>query len=145
MSWYEPEIWYWDFGYPASGSSKHPTHQFSASGTYQVCLTVSNANGSDTKCKNIWVGRSAANQPMDGSRISLYPNPARETLYWQGLPIGQEARVQLWDLHGRLVYEDVSSRAETRLPAGLPSGIYVARLLDAAAGRVLHVGKVAVW
>ena len=41
---------------------------------------------------------------LSGATISFYPNPVRETLYWQGLLIGQDARVQLWDLHGRLVH-----------------------------------------
>jgi PKD repeat protein len=42
--------WHWDFGDPASGSqdtatAQDPSHTFSAPGTYQVTLTVTDGNG----------------------------------------------------------------------------------------------------
>lgn len=51
-----PTSWSWDFGdgTPASIQS-NPTHTYTAAGTYQVCLTATNACGSNTFCMSITV------------------------------------------------------------------------------------------
>ena len=54
--------WLWDFGDPASGSNnsstlQNPSHLFSASGSYDVLLTVENINGcTDTNLMTITIG-----------------------------------------------------------------------------------------
>lgn len=55
--------WSWNFGDPASGSTnvstvQNPTHAFSASGTYLVCLTIQGADSScfDMTCDTIMIG-----------------------------------------------------------------------------------------
>ena len=51
-----PTTWLWDFDdQSATSISQNPTHVFSDSGTYNVCLTASNAHGSDMICKTITV------------------------------------------------------------------------------------------
>lgn len=59
-SYHEPTSYLWDFGDPASGSGNastevNPQHTYPAPGTYNVCLTATNANGSDTTCKLVAV------------------------------------------------------------------------------------------
>jgi len=46
-----PSIWYWEFagGTPATSTLENPTVTYSTIGTYQVKLTVTNSDGSDTK------------------------------------------------------------------------------------------------
>jgi len=44
-----PTSWYWDFGDPESGSEnnsklQNPLHQFTASGVFRVCLTITNSD-----------------------------------------------------------------------------------------------------
>jgi PKD repeat protein len=43
-----PTSWSWDFGDGGSSSAQNPMHTYTAAGTYDVSLTVSNAYGSDT-------------------------------------------------------------------------------------------------
>lgn len=52
-----PNYYYWDFGDGNYSYSQNPAHNYSASGTYIVCLTISNNNTScsDTYCDTVVV------------------------------------------------------------------------------------------
>lgn len=41
-----PTAWAWDFGDGTGSTAQHPSHVYQTRGTYEVTLTVSNANGS---------------------------------------------------------------------------------------------------
>ena len=45
----------WDFGDGNSSTETAPSHTFAQNSTYYVCLTTSNACGSDSKCENITI------------------------------------------------------------------------------------------
>ena len=47
--------WLWDFGDGLGSTEDDPTHQYQASGTYPVTLTVTNANGSSSITRNVAV------------------------------------------------------------------------------------------
>jgi hypothetical protein len=130
VSWYEPTEWHWVFGDGSAGSmERNPAHTFPAAGPYDVCLTVSNANGSDTKCKTVWVGTSSASSGPDAvsGGIRVYPNPASGFVTVQGAP--SAARVRVYDRLGRLVLE--SALEADRFDAGaLPNGMYVVQVWD---------------
>lgn len=53
----------WDYGdnSPQESGIENPSHTFPASGTYYVCLTVSNPCGADTYCQNITVVDNSCN------------------------------------------------------------------------------------
>jgi len=64
VSWYEPVNGWWDFGdHSPSVTERNPTHTFPAPGQYEVCLTVSNQNGSDMKCKKVWITTVGTAEP----------------------------------------------------------------------------------
>lgn len=48
-----PDAWYWDFGDGAISNEQDPVHTYLSAGNYTVCLTVSNANGTDSKLATI--------------------------------------------------------------------------------------------
>ncbi|GAB5538503.1 MAG: hypothetical protein Salg2KO_06060 [Salibacteraceae bacterium] len=48
-----PTSWNWDFGDGNGDIIMNPTHTYSDTGDYEVCLTVSNAYGTDDTCQNI--------------------------------------------------------------------------------------------
>lgn len=48
-----PTTWAWTFGDGGTSSAKNPTHTYTASGTYQVCLTVTSSCGSNTSCQTV--------------------------------------------------------------------------------------------
>ena len=77
LSYYRPETWQWDFGDGATFEGRKPYwHTFPKSGTYEVCLTVSNENGSDTLCRTLVLGTSATGdvQPKE-NLVDVFPTP----------------------------------------------------------------------
>ena len=50
-----PASWAWDFGDGGSDTNQNPTHTFGNTGTYSVCLIISNSCSADTICKNVSV------------------------------------------------------------------------------------------
>jgi hypothetical protein len=52
--------YHWDFGDGKTSDIPNPQHEYSISGTYHVCLTVTNACGSVSQCLDIWVQSSTS-------------------------------------------------------------------------------------
>ncbi len=50
-----PTSWAWDFGDGNTSTMQNPTHTYATDGTYNACLIVSNACGSDTICNSVTV------------------------------------------------------------------------------------------
>ncbi len=133
VSWYEPTEWWWDFGDPASGpanqsNEKNPDHTFSSPGTYEVCLTVSNANGSDTKCKTVRVSTSSTGEPTPDVVIGLYPNPTTGRV---NVPehMAHTATARVMNTLGQVVAE-ASVNGQSFDLSGLRNGYYTVILLD---------------
>ena len=74
-SLYGPTYWYWSFGDGTSDTGQNITHQYTATGTYYVCLTDSNAYGSSTHCDSVHVIAVGINQIDFASHINMFPNP----------------------------------------------------------------------
>jgi len=53
-----PDTWHWDFGDGAISREQNPVHTFLSAGNYTVCLTVSNANDTDSKLATINVSEN---------------------------------------------------------------------------------------
>ena len=147
VSWYEPTAWLWDFGDPAAGganlsSERHPAHTFSAPGKYEVCLTVSNQHGSDTKCKNVWITTVGGTEPQAVDEIVLYPNPTTGHLYWTGT--SGLVTLRLFNALGVLQVERKITDNQLDVSA-LPDGFYTLQLWAAdstlVANRKLLVAK----
>jgi PKD repeat protein len=103
--------WYWDFDDPASGSNnssteQNPLHVFNSNGTYEVTLWVSNSYG----CTDSITIASSVNVGIDEVEatdlISVYPNPASETLTVSMSALTSEnGLVKVVDMVGRIVVE----------------------------------------
>lgn len=55
----EPTSWSWDFGDGGTSTDQSPDHAFDAAGSYQVSLTASNDQGSDTATATVPVAPAA--------------------------------------------------------------------------------------
>ncbi len=56
-----PTSWTWNFGdNTANGTQQNPSHTYAANGNYYVCLTATNAGGSNTYCDTVRVTTIAA-------------------------------------------------------------------------------------
>jgi len=58
-----PDTWSWDFGDGGNSGFASPPYQYTVDGTYNVCLTISNASGSDTFCDSVTVTGASPNAP----------------------------------------------------------------------------------
>jgi len=70
--------WSWNFGdgSPLSGE-KNPTHIFTQSGTFEVCLTATNTWGSDTACRTITVNSAPVADFTTNSRYACINQPVQ--------------------------------------------------------------------
>ncbi len=68
--------WFWDFGDGNTSTEQNPSYTFATDGTYTVCLTVTNAIGSDTVCEDIAV--MATNISTYQQSFEIYPNPVKD-------------------------------------------------------------------
>jgi hypothetical protein len=62
----------WDFGDGNQSVDPEPIHQFSAAGTYEVCLTITNECGNDTKCYDVSVSLSGISVDPDIRNVSCH-------------------------------------------------------------------------
>lgn len=62
----------WDFGDGNSSTETNPEHQFSQAGEYTICLTISNACGSDTHCETVEVSGAGISVFADIIDVSCY-------------------------------------------------------------------------
>jgi len=75
-----PTSWVWDFGDGNNSTDQNPTHNFTATGDFEVCLMVTNAAGSSNTCQTISVILNALDDPALEAALTIFPNPASELL-----------------------------------------------------------------
>ena len=147
LSYYEPTSWSWDFGdgSPVVVGQRHPVHRFDSAGVYKVCLTVGNANGTDTHCKTLYIGTTAENSPLPGeSKVVVFPNPLRGG---QSLSVASSVGgsvFRLFNQLGHLVLEkEIAAGVNALGAAHLPSGVYFWELRHrgtrAGAGKIVKM------
>jgi len=149
-----PTNWHWTFGDGGSSTERDPVHTYAASSTYEVCLSVSNANASDTLCRELEIiitdtQEALAHKPL----LKVFPNPAKDYVVLQ--VVGSEAlpRLQalvklewvLYDAFGRELRSIQLQHPEAQTIINLESllaGMYFWRL--EVGGEVLEQGKLSV-
>ncbi len=114
-----PTSWNWTFtgGSPSSSTSQNPTSIcYSTAGTYQVSLTATNSDGSDTEIKTAHITVNTCLGVEDLSFInslSIYPNPNTGNFMIE-MDITKVAnfQIKLLNVIGQTVYEEkVNSRS----------------------------------
>jgi len=139
LSYYEPEEWLWDFGDDNGSTDRHPQHTYAQDGLYQVCLTVSNANGDHTLCRTVLIGTVATQEPDQAVSVKVYPNPVQDrmTLEWGG----ETAQFTLSDALGRCVLQGILRKGNNVFDLGrLPAGLYVYSIVQG--GKAGRAGKI---
>ena len=146
LSYLEPAQWNWDFGDgSAMSQDTSPVHTFPGPGVYEVCLTVSNVNGSSTQCRQVslTVGAQEAAE-AESIQVAISPNPFRHRLE---VALGAGLRrplFRLYDYTGRLLRSAALRQGVTSVDtANLPAGVYFWEVLEGEArvraGRVVKV------
>jgi len=71
----DPTAWLWDFGDGSTAQAQDPVHSYTVAGDYNVSLTVTNANGSDSLTRTNYIHAVANAIPI--VKIDyIRPNPA---------------------------------------------------------------------
>ncbi len=71
-----PTSWSWTFGDNTTSTDQNPSHTYTVSGTYEVCLTAANSGGSSTNCQDVTVTIVSAGETANPLALKVYPNPA---------------------------------------------------------------------
>lgn len=141
VSYFRPESWAWDFGDGNGSEDRFPQHEYDSNGSYEVCLTVSNENSSNTSCQILQLGPSAIEDQSLNYNITLFPNPVEENarlLIHDYLP--EDGIIKIYNLSGIMVHEQRVTHGENNLFLPLlDSGAYVYELLDG--GKLFGNGK----
>lgn len=82
-----PTSWSWTFGDGGTSTLENPTHTYLADGIYNVCLTASNATGSNTACQDVeitsYVYAPVADFTYSGNPDVSFTNlSANDPTYW---------------------------------------------------------------
>lgn len=111
LSYLEPNTWFWDFGDGTTSQDTSPVHLYALPGIYTVCLTVCNANACDTICQTVDVKTvSTVMLQGEGKHILLWPNPAKDVLYFQS-PLRMES-LSVLDVRGLEVLQSTVSKEQ---------------------------------
>ncbi|MBK8627230.1 MAG: T9SS type A sorting domain-containing protein [Saprospiraceae bacterium] len=134
LSYFRPEKWSWDLGDGSPlVSTQSPYHTFPKSGTYNVCLTVSNENSSNTSCRTITLGTSSSDDmAVTPADVSLFPNPVQDyLLITLGEYVPAHGQVMIYDVTGRPVITQRIYYGQNSVDmSGLQAGVYVWKVMD---------------
>ena len=122
--------WYWGDGTSTAGFN--PSHTYSVSGTYTICMTSYYACGDSlTYCKNDStnsVNVIAAYQGInsitkENNPISIYPNPTSDQFFIDAQTT-DKITLDLFDVHGRHLFSKSVSNKSNIDVTSLNEGIY---------------------
>ncbi len=131
-SFYEPAEWFWDFGDGFTSQDTSPVHLYQGGGIFEICLTVSNANGSDIFCRTVEIILVSAEEAVQNVSVAIFPNPCREdiNITLQGhLPNG--AFITLYDALGHPCFRSPLSGGLNNLDlTQIAAGLYYFEIKD---------------
>lgn len=126
-----PTSYLWQFGDGNTSTVQNPTHTYTAPGTYNVCLIVTDSCASDTACNSVTITVVGLSDGLPGFIAKAWPNPTTGDLVAEAtLPLPVDAlRFRLLDLTGRILasqlLEQTSGTATVRFDLHmLPAGLY---------------------
>jgi hypothetical protein len=135
LSYFMPERWEWDFGDGTTFSGRKPYfHNFPTSGTYRVCLTVSNTNGSHEYCKDVVIGNTTFTVDDEPYiiQVHLFPNPtAGDIQITISDYVPADARILIYDAMGNRIVDKRVYYGQNPIDLShVPSGIYFYRISE---------------
>lgn len=123
--------WAWTFGDGGTSTVQNPQHTYAANGTYTVCLTVTNACGSDSTCQNLAVNVVGVASGLPDGDLQVSPNPASHLLKLSiTLSNATPLDIRVRDMAGRLIFQSqvplADSQWSTQLDvSSLAAGLYM--------------------
>ena len=121
-----PTTWAWDFGDGTTSDLQNPSHTFTASGDFEVCLTASNEAGSGNSCQTVSVILNALDDPALALSLKVFPNPAsdRVEIQLKDKSIDQ-AFLQVYTINGQSHFRHSMKGDMTVDVSNWPAGQYI--------------------
>lgn len=118
----------WDFGDGSAVSPQpNPSHIYTTAGAYNVCVTVTNACGSNTYCKSISTNGVGINEMQGFENVNIYPNPAKQSITIENITSGID--IAVYNATGQCVKQIVALGSKAVIDVStLSNGIYMVRL-----------------
>ena len=128
-----PVTWLWDFGDGNTDTIQNPTHVYTNSGIYNVCLTVSNDCNFDTICDSITISSTGINRySVSVDKLKVYPNPFSTFATVSTNPALkiENAILRIYDLYGNEVkkIENITTQKIIIDAKKLTAGMYILSL-----------------
>lgn len=121
----------WDFGdgSPAA-TTANPTHAYSTAGNYTVCVTVTNACGSNTYCMLVNSSGTSSISNIPGFvNINIYPNPAMQMIHIDHATAG--TTLDVLNVTGtNMMQVTLKGNKDIIDVSNLASGMYLLRFTD---------------
>jgi PKD repeat protein len=138
-------VYAWDFGDgTGTSSSASPSYTYALTGSYNVCLTITDSCGSATLCDSIFVIIDHFTDPAIGG-LQIAPNPAHDRVQVSGLLLqGTDVALTLTNALGQQLLSQSAHapagafRRELDLSSASP-GIYFLRVQTSTGSTTLKV------
>ncbi len=100
-------VYAWDFGDFSQSTAQNPSHLYTSNGTYTVTLIVTGSNGCSDTTTTVVQFAVGVEEASDFSSMTLYPNPANETLNMSiNLNAGADVTVVAFDMSGKVLVNE---------------------------------------
>jgi PKD repeat protein len=142
----------WSWGDGSSSNGLYTSHQYSAAGNYNICLSVTvSCLASSSACATYSVYRPSGasaivyvnvikptvifvgtEEPGIDNAFRMYPNPSTGKITIAGEMLSAESQLGIYDMSGRLIDQRTmyheNGRLEESLELSMQEGIYLVRL-----------------
>lgn len=118
--------WSWDFGDGGSATTQNPSHTFTSTGTYTVQLIAHHGACVDTTSSTVVVLIGSSIDEQEYS-VTLYPNPASDAVYMNGLPAG-EYLAEWISTDGRVIASVLCNESTILNTENIENGLYILRV-----------------
>ena len=126
-----PASFSWNFGNGQTSTQQNPVYAYTAVGSYNVCLTVTNCTGTNQVCKNVSITSVGLNDIKNNSGIIIYPNPINDRFNILLPDFAKNVEVKIYTPEGKiLLQKDYSNTNEIDLASlSLLKGIYFVQII----------------
>ncbi len=124
---YDQIVWNFGDGNTTTGVLSG-THTYASAGSYTVKVQAINA--CDTTELTTTVSVTTGLLSGEAGAWVVYPNPARQEVFFSHPTYRGDVRVEIYDLTGRLVQAEAFSSYPVRLRLSVPNGLYTLRLIS---------------
>ncbi|PQJ13124.1 hypothetical protein CJD36_005110 [Flavipsychrobacter stenotrophus] len=124
----------WDFGDGHSDTGMTPSHTYTTTDTFHVCVIVYTPCGLDTICADV-VATGVGVPSVSLANVIIYPNPAADEVIINGL--NSQTRYRVLNVSGVVMLNGVFDKGDNAVSLSkLASGLYILELISAEGQKV---------